>query len=166
MKHGTCIHFTGLPFVGKEYKTACCKAGVNYFEAFNGRRDGIMLRMPCVEFVEKPAGRAGTRVRPGDKAVHVPVDRHGCEATPCAHRKEPTAEQVEQSRIEDEASFQRVLAAVKISAERRVKPKPTTDRGEAVECPCCGGRLHLFQSAYNGHVSGQCETEGCVKWME
>lgn len=37
---------------------------------------------------------------------------------------------------------------------------------EVVNCPQCGGRLHLSQSAYNGHVHGKCETEGCVAWME
>jgi hypothetical protein len=37
---------------------------------------------------------------------------------------------------------------------------------EVVECPGCGGRLHLSISGYNGHVHGHCETAGCVSWME
>lgn len=37
---------------------------------------------------------------------------------------------------------------------------------EVVECPACKGRLHLSIAAYNGHVHGRCETEGCVSWME
>ena len=37
---------------------------------------------------------------------------------------------------------------------------------EVIECPVCKGRLHLSQAAYNGHVHGTCETEGCVSWME
>ena len=37
---------------------------------------------------------------------------------------------------------------------------------EVIECPACKGRLHLSQAAYNGHVWGKCETEGCVSWME
>lgn len=37
---------------------------------------------------------------------------------------------------------------------------------EVIECPKCKGRLHLSQSSYNGHVHGNCETEGCVSWME
>lgn len=37
---------------------------------------------------------------------------------------------------------------------------------EVIECPACKGKLHLSQSSYNGHVHGQCETEGCVSWME
>jgi hypothetical protein len=35
-----------------------------------------------------------------------------------------------------------------------------------VTCPVCKGRLRLSHAAYNGHVWGQCETEGCVSWME
>lgn len=37
---------------------------------------------------------------------------------------------------------------------------------EIVECPACAGKLHLSISAYNGHVHGHCETDGCVSWME
>lgn len=37
---------------------------------------------------------------------------------------------------------------------------------EVVECPACKGRLHLSIAAYNGHVHGKCETDGCVAWME
>lgn len=35
-----------------------------------------------------------------------------------------------------------------------------------IECPKCKGKLHLSQAAYNGHVWGKCETEGCVSWMQ
>lgn len=37
---------------------------------------------------------------------------------------------------------------------------------DIVACPACGGKLHLSQSAYNGHVHGKCETADCVSWME
>jgi hypothetical protein len=46
------------------------------------------------------------------------------------------------------------------------RAKPPKGKQEVIECPACGGRLHLSQSAYNGHVHGKCETEGCVSWME
>ncbi|KON79387.1 hypothetical protein PA01_12650 [Azoarcus sp. PA01] len=165
MKHGTCIHYTGMN-TGADYKTRCCAAGINYFEAFNGRQSGIFLRMPCVEAIEKPEGRPGTRLRPGEKTVLVPVDRRGEAALPCALRQEPTAEQVEQDRIESEAAFGRAMAAISVAAKWRVTPKPEHDRNEVIECPCCRGKLHLFQSARNGHVHGHCETEQCVRWYE
>lgn len=34
-----------------------------------------------------------------------------------------------------------------------------------IECPICKGRLNYTISSYNGHVWGQCETEGCLSWM-
>lgn len=34
------------------------------------------------------------------------------------------------------------------------------------ECPVCKGKLYMSHAAYNGHVHGQCETKGCLSWME
>jgi hypothetical protein len=34
-------------------------------------------------------------------------------------------------------------------------------------CPVCGvGTLSYSRAAYNGHVHANCETDGCVRWME
>ena len=65
-----------------------------------------------------------------------------------------------------DAHFEKVLLGLKVAAEWRVKPKPKQDRRGVVECPACKGKLHLSQSSYNGHVHGNCETTGCVSWME
>ena len=59
-----------------------------------------------------------------------------------------------------------ILAAMNVASEWRVKPKPTSDRRDVLECPICKGKLHVSQSSYNGHVHGKCETDGCVSWME
>lgn len=38
---------------------------------------------------------------------------------------------------------------------------------EVIDCPTgCGGKLHLSQSSYNGHVHGKCSTPNCVAWVE
>jgi hypothetical protein len=62
------------------------------------------------------------------------------------------------------AKTMRVLAAVRPwrtwTRENRV------GKAEVIECPECKGKLHLSQSAYNGHVHGKCETADCVMWME
>jgi len=39
-------------------------------------------------------------------------------------------------------------------------------KSEVIECPACGGGLHLSQAASNGHIHGKCETKDCVSWME
>ncbi len=166
MTPGTCIHYTGLQFVGGAYRSGCCRAGVNYYEKFNGKRDGIMLRMPCIQFRTLPTHGNGTYIRPGEETIRKEIDRRGETMIPCALYQEPTPEQVEEDRRETEKMFRNTMTAVEVSCTWRASPKPESDRREVIECPVCHGRLHLFQSAQNGHVHGNCETEGCVSWME
>jgi len=73
---------------------------------------------------------------------------------------------VEAERRADDAALHRAMAGIKVAAAWRVKPKPARDRAEVLECPICKGRLHLKQSALNGHVHGRCETADCLHWME
>ena len=152
MKHGTCIHFTGM-----QHKT--CKRGVAYEVNWPSGPN------PCIAFIEKSA-RGGTYLKPGEVAAERKPWPGADTAKPCPLREAPTDEQVEQDRIESEAYFQRAMAAIAVAGKWRVRPKPAQDRAEVVECPVCKGKLHLSQSAYNGHVHGQCETPGCVSWME
>lgn len=163
MNHGTCIHFTGLSFAGGTCK---CKAGVDYRLAFDGDRPGIMLRAPCIEFLTLPAHGRGTCCKPGEPTIRKEFDRRGEVVIECPHRTEPTDAQIEADRIDLENAMERLLAGIRIAGQWRVKPKPATDRSEIVECPVCKGKLHLHQSAYNGHVYGKCGTAGCVSWME
>lgn len=158
MNHGQCIHWNGP-------SNDCCRAGVNYHEAF-GPADGMFLRLPCIRFMERPAGKKGTLVLPGDEVVRVEFDRRGQQMIECPSFQAPTEEQVQASRQEALESLERhrkVMAAVK---DWRLQKPPPIDRAEVLACPACNGRLHLRQSSYNGHVSGRCETAGCVHWME
>lgn len=63
-----------------------------------------------------------------------------------------------------EAFLNRMRIVMPVVAEWR--KKPPLGKREVIECPMCKGRLHLSQAACNGHVHGQCETAGCVSWME
>lgn len=162
MNQGTCIHFTGFGF-GQNY-SGCCAAGVKYTEAFDGHAPGLALRAPCVEYRLKPAHGKGTYIKAGEPVIRVEEDRRGQAVIPCGRRIEPTDEQVQQDRAEFDASLDRHMMGIKAASAWRVKPK--RNRHEVVECPACKGRLHLSQSAINGHVHGQCETPGCLKWME
>jgi hypothetical protein len=164
MKPGTCIHYTGLSLGA--HGSDCCAKGVNYREAFDGRRDGIMLRMPCVQYRMVAADGRSTYIKAGAPCMRKEIDRRGEAMIPCEHFQEPTAEEVEADRRESDAFMNRTIAALKVASEWRVKPKPAQDRREVVECPICKGKLHLSQSSYNGHVHGKCETPNCVSWME
>lgn len=163
MTPGCCIHYTGI---GMATRDDCCKAGVNYHNAFDFAAPGVMLRLPCVKYMTLPANGRGTYIKAGESTVRKEIDRRGQTMILCEHFHEPTAEEVEADRRDSDASFARMLTAIRVSANWRVKPKPVKDRHDVVECPVCKGKLHLFQSAFNGHVSGKCETEGCAEWME
>lgn len=165
MNHGTCIHFNGLSF-GHGGKPHCCGAGVDYRKEFRGHEPGIALRMPCTEFHERPVHGRGTSIKSGEASVLTPVDRKGQTVIPCALRVEPTIEQVDAWRKERDAHMAKVFIAFEVAAKWRTKGKPPADRSEVIDCPACTGKLHLYQSAFNGHVHGKCTTPGCVSWME
>ncbi|MBT2299214.1 hypothetical protein J7E70_01930 [Variovorax paradoxus] len=161
MNHGSCIHFNGV-----RDASSTCGAGVNYHLTFGDQRPGLFLRMPCIMFYTKPAHRRGTYVKPGEPTVREEVNRRGETCMECAQRQEPTDEQVARDRVDSEAALARAVAGIRIASTWRAKPKPARDRAEVVVCPICNGKLHLSQSALNGHVHGRCETDGCISWME
>lgn len=151
MSPGTCKHFTGLR-MGHDL----CSRGVAYAQFEPG--------IPCIKFIEKSA-RGGTYIRAGE----TPVERKpwpNPSAKACPFYAEPTTEQVEADRRESDAALQRAMAGLKAVAAWKVRPKPALDRSEVIECPVCNGRLHVTQSAYNGHASARCETERCVHFVE
>ena len=52
--------------------------------------------------------------------------------------------------------MQRVFAAIR------------TDGGDSgtIKCPACKGSLTWARDSSNGHLHGQCETDGCLRWMQ
>ena len=150
MNEGTCIHFNGV-------QNDTCKRGVRYDQFARGK--------PCIQFIQKSA-RGGTYLRAGELPAETKPFFGALPKESCAFYEEPTAEQVQADRAEIDAHFVKTIAAIKVSSAWRLKPKPASDRQDVVECPVCKGKLHLSQSAYNGHVHGKCETADCVEWME
>lgn len=154
MRRGKCIHFNGT-------QNRACDAGVVYAEAF-GTSPGSACRAPCIQEYKSSDVVDGKRVE-----VWKPWERRGQEVMPCAKFQLPTPEEI----AEGDAEFARHMDRMRL-VMTAVKPWRTWSRKnrvakqEVVECPACKGRLHLSQSAYNGHVWGNCETEGCVSWME
>ena len=114
----------------------CCEAGV----AYKSFPTGADLQLPCL------------LLRPD-----VP------QAT-CDKYAERTQEELDAEERETNALLDRHrLVMPAVSAWRK---KPPRGKQGVIECPACKGRLHLSQSAHNGHVWGKCETAGCVSWME
>lgn len=82
----------------------------------------------------------------------------------CPHWIRRTREMGEERADRLEKSLTLLRTVMPVVAEWR--KKPPRGKAEVITCPACGGRLHLSQAAYNGHVHGKCETPGCVSWME
>lgn len=123
-------------FTGIQHDT--CKAGVNYRAHVGGPDFGWARRIPCFS--------------------------DSVDAPPCDKCQRTTREQAEAEIAASDAAFQRVNTALKAIRAKHGKAK-----GLADEMPCpnnCGGTLRYSISSYNGHVHGQCSTEGCAQWMQ
>lgn len=74
------------------------------------------------------------------------------------------------------AALQGLAAGLRAAFLDRAEPDPlhsvfaaiAADPGDSgtVECPTCKGRLAWIRDSHNGHLHGQCETEGCLRWMQ
>jgi hypothetical protein len=118
-----------------------CKAGIDYRVKF-GSEPGMFNRMPCVNGQDKFP----------DPCVS------------CDKWLRVTREQAEQEEAEWAVVLNRIT--VVMPAINAWRDKPPRGKQETIVCPSCGGKLHLAQSSYNGHVSAKCETTDCVELIE
>lgn len=162
-----CQHYdpSGVTMIGGKEPHGYCKAGVVYLDQFGRapREDtadhvaaglggyyesaGIFKRMCCTD--------GGKRTEEEQLAR-------------CPKWLRSTSEQGEKRAddIEQSMNRMRVVGAV-VGPWRTWTKKNRVAKQEAIDCPTgCGGKLHLSQAAYNGHVWGKCTTAGCVSWME
>jgi len=72
-------------------------------------------------------------------------------------RREPSPEMKER--------IKNMGKAISLITEKEGKGKPKKDKRGTIICPVCGKNLHYTVSSYNGHIWGNCETDGCLGWM-
>ena len=158
-----CQHYdpSGITMIGGKKPHGHCKAGVVYLDQFgrapkdepssllDGRyyeSAGIFKRICCTSGNERSQEE---------------------QIAACPKWLRRTREHGEQRDDEINAALERMRIASKVVGPWRTWTKTNrVAKKEVIECPVCKGRLHLDQSAYNGHVWGKCETEGCLSWME
>lgn len=154
-----CQHYEpgGITMIGGKEPSGCCKAGVVYLKQFGEAPDdgthtlndkhypssGIFQRICCTSGGERSEAE---------------------QLAACPKWLRATREQgVARFEAAQEAD-RRYSLVMPVVAEWR--KKPPKGKQEVIECPACKGRLHLSQAAVNGHVWGNCETKGCMQWME
>jgi len=153
-RRGHCVHFNGT-------QNECCDAGISYAEAF-GPLERRSCRAPCLQEYKSHERIAGKLV-----PVWKPWHRQPGEEMHCEKFRLPTAEEIAAEAAEMEAAMNRMRLVMQVVRSWRTwTPQHRVAKQEVIECPACKGRLLLSQAAYNGHVWGKCETEGCVSWME
>ncbi|WP_345822901.1 hypothetical protein ABC766_32215 (plasmid) [Methylobacterium fujisawaense] len=62
----------------------------------------------------------------------------------------------------------RILASGGIYPVQGAFAAIAADPGDSgtIECPTCKGRLSWRRDNHNGHLHGQCETDGCLRFMQ
>jgi hypothetical protein len=120
-----------------------CEAGIDYTALNGGSEYRRMYQLPC--FIK-------TGEKPGSRIL-------------CERFRAPTAEEIAQHE-QWTKDRQKLVTTVKVAISAwRLKHQGHSHAG-IVECPACGGQLHLSTRAHNDHVQGKCETSGCVSWTE
>ena len=153
MKKGTCKFYNG------DHHNKCCEAGVDYRSVTSepDRLDGRAYRKPCVQWDNWKGSR-------GDGLSPDQLEEWNKRGT-CAQYQEPSAEEIDAYEAEMNAHIDKMKKAFAVIAQVKKAQKGKSWNG-TVQCPVCGGKLHMTHAACNGHVWGRCETKDCVAWME
>lgn len=75
-------------------------------------------------------------------------------------------EYVRQSEIRREKSLQSIQNIVVVRPMIVTEHERTGKSSGRIECPICSNTLIWSRAECNGHIHAQCETDGCVGWME
>ena len=159
-----CQHYdpSGITMIGGKEPHGHCKAGVNYLDHF-GRapKDDPTSHIEGLGYYESSGIFQRICCTSGNERTEQE------QLTACPKWERRTIEQATKRHEEIEASMARMRIVGAVVGKWRTWTKQNrVAKQEVIECPACKGRLHLSQAAYNGHVWGKCETEGCVSWME
>lgn len=148
MRKGTCKYFNGA------FHNETCEAGIRYEDVTPEpeNRLGKALRIPCHSklFFSNPS-----------ESQQDQFDRRGT----CSKYTEPSEADIAEHEETVRKAIDRITKTLPIVS--RIKKLHKGENWSGVDsCPECGAILHLTHAACNGHVHGQCETKGCVSFME
>lgn len=83
----------------------------------------------------------------------------------CAKYEEPSAKELADYRAMVDADIAKMRTLTPLLTRIKREHKGRSWSGIEI-CPACGGKLHIAHAGCNGHMRGQCETPGCVAWIE
>lgn len=131
-----CQHFNGI-------QHGTCRAGVSYDAVRQAKTETEPYKFAC--FQDEAQGLT-------------------CEKVHWKTREEAEAEEAESKAMWARTSL--AITAAHDDARQKGYRKGKSGVG-SIPCPVCQqGHLHYSVAAYNGHMHGRCDTDGCVSWME
>lgn len=84
----------------------------------------------------------------------------------CPKFQKQTPEEIEARKKEIQEAMARMVATFPWIASVKARyPRGKGGSGKDA-CPICRGTIHYSVAAYNGHMHAQCETKGCVNFIE
>lgn len=150
MRKGTCKHHIG------SWHNTHCAAGVEYRSVLTepDRIEGSAYRYPCVQnwdFLSSP-------LEPSQQAH---FEKRGT----CPHYTEPSETDIKQHEATVKATVDRFVKALPWINSIK-KKHHDNDWAGTDTCPICQGNIYVRHAAVNGHVWANCETEGCLQFIE
>lgn len=138
---------------------AACNPGENY-------KMGLMFRIPC-DSKEWDLSFGKRSRHDGSGRGGLSAGQLACieQKAHCDQFTDPTDEEVKAHQDAITEHAKKFAMTLPLIARIKKEHKGTNWYGFEV-CPACNGKLHMRHAAYNGHVWGNCETEGCLSWME
>ncbi len=137
---------------------AAAKPGEDY-------RHGLAFRIPCDS--KEWNLSFGKRSRHDGSGTGLSAGQLACieQKATCDKFTEPTDEEIALHQTQIEDGLKRFKLTLPLIARIKKEHKGTNWKGVEF-CPACNGKLHMTHASLNGHVWGNCETEGCLSWME
>jgi hypothetical protein len=83
----------------------------------------------------------------------------------CHKREFPTDEECAESDRQMELFMKRLELVDPVIGKLKDQHRGKSWQGQ-IECPACKGRMYVGIAGCNGHAQVNCETEGCVQFIE
>ena len=158
-----CQHYdpSGVTMIGGKEPHGHCKAGVVYLDQFGRAPKDDPNSMVSGSYYES----AGIFGRICCTSGNERTEAEQIAACPKWLRRTREQGEARADKLDQLMNRMRIVGAV-VGPWRTWSKANRVAKQEVIECPICKGKLHLSQAAYNGHVWGKCETDGCANWME
>jgi hypothetical protein len=102
--------------------------------------------------------------QPSEHGYIFPCITAGC--TGCDKKQLSTPEELDAEEQYFKQRTKMALEAIVAIQQHAGDYKKGEGKRGVIDCPTCKAKLHYSRAGYNGHIHAQCETKGCVSFMQ